>query len=134
MLFVLLLSASLVGCVLTPRIWRGELLGRRVLPSDDDWVAAWVRVLPVCAVLALGFSLIYLAAVTTSSPEKLAPPAIRTLAIVWTFGGIVITGSIAAFNVPRFLVPPSRRDEEGVFLKPLQRRWKARRSGTPPCR
>ncbi len=127
-LFVPLFTFAVVSCFVAPRIWRGDMLGRDLVRPESDVLAAWVRFVPVGCPLGLGF-VVLLGIATLLSPEGgVVPSWYAVILVAYSAIVVAIAFGIVAFNVPSALVPPARRDEEGLYFRGLQRRWRQRRA------
>lgn len=128
---ILLFSAGLLAgyLVMAPRYWRGEEATLR--PPEPLWWTlspeAWwavTRSFPAVGPITVGF--LVCGGLVTGLPEDSAPAVRFGLAggalMVLTF---VLAFTIARYNRPRMLVPPSRRSEPG--LRAAQRERARRR-------
>ena len=59
-------------------------------------------------------------------PEVIEPTH-AVILLTYAAVGLVVVVGIIAFNVPKALVPPARRAEEGLYFRGLQRRLRRRR-------
>ena len=110
------LVAAVMACFLSvTRVWRGELLGRDAISKDAAQGAAFVRSAPTGCFMFLGFMIICFAAGLLSPEGGTAPAWLAVVTFVFLGVCMVLLGTIIAFNVPRALVPPERRDERGLL-------------------
>lgn len=114
------------GVLLLPRFWRGELASMYEHASRDVWLwgeplrRGFIRglhlgVLGSVVMVFLGF-----AAAALEPTESIGP--VVGAALVLFFALLVLGGSVALFNRPRWVVPPHARNEPGAVHE-----WRVRR-------
>ena len=105
-----------------PRVWRGELFGRDLISSESEHLAACARAVPVGVSLSLGFMVLVVLSMVLSPRGETAPAWLGAVAAGFALVNLVVVGAIIVLNVPKVLVPPERRGEEGLYFQGLQRR------------
>jgi hypothetical protein len=110
------LGAALLACFFAvPRLWRGEQFGRDFVSDDSGAGAAWIRSAPTACFTFLAFIIACFGLGLLTPEEGTAPTWLAVVTCLVLGVGLVLMGTIVAFNVPKALVPPQRRQERGML-------------------
>ncbi len=122
MFFAVGLALEVAAWFVIPRVWRGELLGRGVMKNESELFSAWVRMMPAGVAVFFGYLLLWFLGKLMTADGERAPTWLGVISGSYMVLVLLLFGAIAGLNVPKALVPPERRDEEGLYFKGLQRR------------
>jgi hypothetical protein len=110
----------LLNCLrLLGPFWRGEPskldAKLRIASSEGALTRAFIRALPVTAILGTTMCVIALALVIFKPGATAAGYVLLGALFAAALAYIVLASSILLFNRPRFLVPPALRDRPGIL-------------------
>src|SRR5215213_5033748 len=107
------------------RLARLERIWRNFWPYSETALQGWLRAQVAISLIGFVLAAMYPVAIlfrTTSGSTKLTLALIILLGVVAIVLMVGLVIAVALFNVPRFLVFPAMRDQEGVVVQWWHRR------------
>jgi hypothetical protein len=137
MFVAVIMAAALLAAMPAFRgMWRGgdalakvERLWRRIWPYSESALQAWLRAQMAVYLGGCSLTLAYPALVLMRTSDGSTSPILSVVAWTGVTGFVTMIAfviSIVMFNVPKRLVIPSLRNQEGLLV-----RWWRRRSRSP---